>query len=175
MSFDADTFAEQFMSSGTTSAHSTERSLVPAGQYLLTILDDVGAEEYKTIHMRKGVGQSRDGEPRPWMLMNVPMQIQQRLDDPSDQSCQGRLVTYTLFLDLETNGEEILGLDTAPGANIKLGKLRDAVGQNNEGEAWNPHMLGGNAVTGDVRHNTRAGRDGEDRTYAEVVAVASAP
>jgi hypothetical protein len=174
MTFDADAFAEKFMSSGTNSALSTERTLVPAGQYLLTILDDVGSEEYRTVHLRKGVSHSRDGEPRPWMLMNVPCQIQQRLDDPSDQTCQGRLVTYTLFLDLKFNGEEIQGLDTAPGANIKLGKLREAVNQNNVGEDWTPHNLGGQVLVGDVRHNTRT-VNGEERTYAEVVAVAPTP
>lgn len=37
-------------------------------------------------------------------------------------------------------------IDMGKGKNVKLGRLRDAAGQNISGEAWNPSMLNGAAV-----------------------------
>lgn len=56
-------------------------------------------------------------------------------------------VRWEEFLDLDENGN----LDVSEGKNIKLGKLRQACGQNND-EAWSPADLKGASVGFRVKH-----------------------
>jgi hypothetical protein len=68
-----------------------------------------------------------------------------------------------IMLDLTSQG----GLDTAKGKNIGLGRLREAVGLNEEGRAFSFSMLPGMGAKVTVSHRI----NGED-TFAEVKAVA---
>lgn len=49
------------------------------------------------------------------------------------------IVRGSIFLDLNANG----ALEFGQNKNVKLGKLRDAVGQNKDGKPWSPRMLEG--------------------------------
>ena len=68
-----------------------------------------------------------------------------------------------IMLDLTAEG----GLDMSKGKNVGLGRLREAVGKNNSGEAFSFAMLPGSAAKISVAH-----RVANDDTFAEVKQVA---
>lgn len=76
-------------------------------------------------------------------------------------------VYQTIWLDISGSG----GLDTSKGKNVGLGKLRDALGQNREGQPWSPGMLVGQVALIRVGHSI----DKRDNVtvQAEVKAVAA--
>lgn len=75
------------------------------------------------------------------------------------------IVRQTVFLDLTEQG----GLDKGKGKNVQLGKLREAVGQNQNGKPWQPGMLIGQVAKIKVGH-----RMYEGEPQAEVKGVAAA-
>jgi hypothetical protein len=75
------------------------------------------------------------------------------------------MVRQSVWLDVTESG----GLDFGKGKNVSLGKLRDAVGQNQSGKPWAPGMLIGAAAIVKVVHSIDK-RDGET-IQADVKAV----
>lgn len=75
-------------------------------------------------------------------------------------------VRQTLWLDTTESG----GLDFGKGKNVGLGRLRDALGQNQNGKPWAPGMLVGGVATIKVAHSIDK-RDGAT-INADVKAVA---
>ncbi len=73
------------------------------------------------------------------------------------------VVRQSLFLELTPQGH----LDFGKGKNVQLGKLREALGQNDEGKPWNFNMLIGRAAKIQIKH--RADKAGAP--IANVVAV----
>lgn len=72
------------------------------------------------------------------------------------------LVKQGLFIDVAPNG----GLDLSEGKNIKLGKLRDAVGQN-AGGPWNlNHLKGAGPLT--IAVSTRSDPNDPETVYNDV-------
>lgn len=57
-------------------------------------------------------------------------------------------VRQSIFLDFTPEG----ALDTGKGKNIQLGKLREAVNQNQKGKAWSPGMLVGASAIINITH-----------------------
>lgn len=167
MTFDATAFENSFMNSSVEGAMSTERPLPPIGQYQLRILDDVASDkEFRKIHVKAGTSTDQStGAERPWMILNVPMEIIQRIDVPDTEFAE-RLVRWSSFLDIDESGKLLTGQDD----NVDLGKLRAALGQNKGGEAWNPHMLGGQVLIGHITH--RADKRDTSKKYPEVSSVA---
>ena len=76
-------------------------------------------------------------------------------------------VRQTLWLDITESG----GLDFGKGKNVGLGRLRDAIGQNQSGKPWAPGMLVGQVARIKVTHSI-VKRDGET-IQAGVSAVTS--
>ncbi len=76
-------------------------------------------------------------------------------------------VRQTLWLDITESG----GLDFGKGKNVGLGRLRDAIGQNQSGKPWAPGMLVGQVAKVKVTHSIDK-RDGET-IQAGVSAVTS--
>lgn len=74
-------------------------------------------------------------------------------------------VRQTLWLDTTEAG----GLDFGKGKNVGLGRLRDALGQNQNGKPWAPGMLIGGVAVVKVGHSIDK-RDGET-INADVKAV----
>lgn len=117
MSFDLDTF----MNSVTTDAGSTVLEPVPFGEYE-AFVDDIK------------VRTTRTGK----VVMDLIWAI-------SDQSLQEQLgrdkvtVRQSVFVDVSPSG----GIDFNKGKNVQLGRVREALGQNKEGEAWSPMQLRG--------------------------------
>ena len=58
-------------------------------------------------------------------------------------------VRQTIWLDTTESG----GLDFGKGKNVGLGRLRDAVGQNQSGKPWAPGMLVGQVAKVKVSHS----------------------
>jgi hypothetical protein len=67
--------------------------------------------------------------------------------DPPDTK---RYLPLTLFISLDLTPEGLL--DSGEGMNVDLGRLREAVGQNEEGVAWNFSMLLGQQFAGTIVH-----------------------
>ena len=75
-------------------------------------------------------------------------------------------VRQTLWLDTTESG----GLDFGKGKNVGLGRLRDALGQNETGKPWQPGMMVGGVAKIKVTHSIDK-RDNET-IQAGVVSVA---
>lgn len=87
-------------------------------------------------------------------------------DEARDATGQAEpFVRQSVWLDITESG----GLDFGKGKNVTLGKLRDAVGQNQSGRPWAPGMLIGSAAIVKVGHSIDK-RDGET-IQADVKAV----
>lgn len=74
-------------------------------------------------------------------------------------------VRQSIFLDIEPAG----GLSAARGKNVKLGKLREALGQNDPSKPWSFTNLIGGVVKGTIKHDMV-----KDEVYANVTAVVKA-
>lgn len=74
------------------------------------------------------------------------------------------IVRQSIFLDITDTG----ALDKGKGKNVQLGKLREAVGQNQNGKPWQPGMLVGQVAKIKVTH-----RMYEGEPQAEVRGVAA--
>jgi len=110
-SFDANTFLDSQISGKT----STERVLVEAGEYPANVVD-----------LRSATGFS-DKTQEPWARLDVVFEI----DDEVQRHRTGRsriLMTYGVMLELDENEPD--GLAKGKGKNVKLGKLREALGKN---------------------------------------------
>ena len=75
-------------------------------------------------------------------------------------------VRQTIWLDLNESGS----LDFGKGRNVSLGRLRDALGQNETGKPWQPGMMVGGVAKIKVTHSIDK-RDNET-IQAGVVSVA---
>ncbi len=91
-----------------------------------------------------------------------------RVDHPELADELGRkasTVRLTLFLDLTASGS----LDFGTGKNIGLGRLREALGQNEPGEPWSPSSMEGNQAMIRVKHTPD--KDDPEKIYEEVRGV----
>lgn len=129
---------------------------IPEGDYPAKIIDGENA-----INIRSGVSAKGNA----WCMMDVVWEI----DDPQLAEEIGRdpvRVRQSIFLDMTEQG----GLDLGKGKNRQLGFLREAVGQNSEGQPWSPRMLQGQVALINVGH--RPNNDNPEILYDEVRRVA---
>ena len=85
------------------------------------------------------------------------------LDDLSEVTGrESNTVRQSIFLDLTPTGH----LDFSEGANVRLGRLRDAVGQNQDGRPWSLADLRGERARIVVSHTLK-----DDRIYVNVKSV----
>lgn len=150
MAFDATAFVNTVYQD----AASTEMINVPEGQYVgsITKLNP------RSVQI--------DGEDR--VVVDVTFEIQDM--DGAVAAATGRdknTVRMGLFLDMTGSGND-QRLDLSRGRNVALGRLRDALGQNDPGKPWNFNNLIGGVCRIDVSHSI----DG-DKTYANVKKVAA--
>lgn len=121
--FDADSFLNQTVETSL----DTKRLVIPADKYQAQI---------DKITTRDGIISKGDNAGKPWVSLNVMWSIMDEgLKQEFDRS--KIVVPQNIFLDLDDNG----GLASGKGKNVNLGKLRDAVGQNEDGQPWSPNML----------------------------------
>lgn len=100
-----------------------------------------------------------------WVVDDESARMATGLDEPT--------VQQKVWLDLDENGN----LKSGPNANVQLGRIRAAVGQNKAGKKWSIPMLEGAAATIHVGTRTvNEDRDGnpldEPMVFTEVSRVA---
>jgi hypothetical protein len=158
MSFDID----DFMSANFTESSSTKAPIVPPGDYLATIIDDTREEarDWEKISGKQGIRtkvlETGEEDNWHWMLAKIPF----RIIAPSVPEANDRLVSMTIFMDvLQEDHDLVRGgahpagyIDFAKGKNVKLGRLREAVHQNEPGVPWNIRMLAGQQAIVHVEH-----------------------
>lgn len=130
-----------FLNTAYTAATATAHIPVPEGVY--TALT-------KQPEIKEGM---KDG--KPWYRLTVPMSI----DSQEVRELLGReevKMNFQVFLEVE-NGV----LAQGPGRNVQLGRLREALGLNNEGEEFTLNMLGGKVCKVSVKHRAHPERQGE--------------
>ena len=142
---------DKFMQQTTSEAGSTTFEPIPQGEYSATI-DDI---KFRSVPTKNGDSVVLDIT---WLL-NAP--------EVSKQLGRDKLtVRQSAWIDTDSNG----GIDMSKGKNVALNRIRDALGQNTAGKAWNPPMLRGGAAKVQVKH--RASKEpGSDALFSDVVAV----
>ena len=149
MSFDPAKFAERTY----TEANDTKRTPIPAGEYIALI------EATKISTWTK-----KDDPTKSGLRLDVTWSI----DDAGVKALLGRDKVTTIqgiMLDLTEDGED---LDMGKGRNVDLGKLREATGLNNPGQAFAfsqfpgrlakimiSHRVDGDTIRADVKSVTK--------------------
>jgi hypothetical protein len=84
--------------------------------------------------------------------------------DPNAQALGRKVppIRGGFFLDLTDSDE----LDLSDGANLRLGRLREAVGLNVKGQSFNPRQLGGRMVK--VKVTQRVSADNPDDIFNDI-------
>lgn len=141
----------QFLNQETDSGMETEYQPVPEGEYTGVILN----EENYPLDIRANTNDK--GETSYVLDVNV------RLDAPGEELADQKVVRYSCWLDLTPSGAFEMGTNK----NVRLGRLREAVGQNTPGQPWAIAHLAGQPLKVKVKHST--GKD--DRVYANVDSV----
>ncbi len=144
--------AEQFMHTSSDAALSTKRIAVPKGSYPGVI----SKIEFRENQGKKDPSKSYVFSDITWTLQ-VPEQVK------AETGRDTVTVRQSIIVDVNEQGT---GLDFSKGKNISLGRIREAVGQNQGGQPWAPAMLMGAAARVNVEHRI----DGED-IYDEVASV----
>jgi hypothetical protein len=136
--FDPKTFASMTF----TDSNSTESVPVPVGEWPATI------DKQEIVAWAKKDDPSKSG-----LKLNLSLAI----DDPAVAQLTGRpknLVRYELMLDLTPEG----GLDFGKGMNVRLGRLREALGLNKPGQPFSFDMLVGHALKASIKHEEYKGQ-----------------
>lgn len=97
----------------------------------------------------------------------VVLDVTWEIDSQEVQTVTGRdknTVRQSIFLDITPHGT----LDMSKGKNVQLGRLREALGQNQAGKPWSFGMLVGQVATVGVSHRT----DDEGNIFSDVKRVA---
>jgi hypothetical protein len=146
MSFDA----QSFLDASVSGSNDTIVVPVPVGEYM-GIINKVTPRQW----------QSKDGA-----QTGIAIDIDWLVEDANVRQLLGRDVVTArqgIMLDTTPTG----GLDMSTGKNVGLGRLREAVGKNGEGDVFSFAMLPGLSAKISVSH-----RIAGENTYAEVKGVA---
>lgn len=127
---------EMFMNVPVEGANDTKRPIVPAGEYRCQI--------FKLVP-RSGTIENGDKAGQPWCSYNLVLEV---LDDAvkEELGLDRVFVNHNVFLDLTPDQQ----LDMGRGKNVALGKVREAVGQNDPSSPWSFAMLLGQIVKANV-------------------------
>ncbi len=142
--------AQEFLDATTTAAGSTKIIPVPIGEYM-GVIDKVAPRQW----------QSKDGT-----QSGIALDVIWLVEDEAVKQALGRPTVTTkqgIMLDLTPQG----ALDYSEGKNVGLGRLREAVGKNEEGVPFSFSMLPGLSAKIAITHRVVS----ED-TFSEVKSVA---
>lgn len=150
--------AELFLNTTTTAVNDTQLLPVPEGEYT-AVSSPVTADSFRSFDIRRGDRAGTKG---------YALDLEWTINDEAVKAQIGRepKVRQSIMLDMTADGT---GLDFGKGRNIGLGRLREALGQNKDGQPWSFAMLGSQVARVKVKH-----RMVEDKVYAEVNEVAKA-
>ena len=148
--------AEAFMAQTTTEEGSTVYATVEEG-------------DYQSIIDKTEPRQGTDKNGNPFLVLDVFHEI---LDEAvrTQLGLTKVIVKQGVFVEFLPNG----AIDWSEGKNVKLGRLREAIGQNKPGASWSPSMLpGGGPLM--IHVIKRPAKDGSDDVYNEVTKTAAMP
>lgn len=158
--------AEDFMTQNLDKPLETEFTLVPPGEYLATV-DDFGSDAIEQFDFTYKKG-PKQGQPGSMTKLSLPFVIQ----DDAVAAEMGRdkvVITKALILDVDDNGM----ISEGKNKNIELGRIRDAVDQNNPKMPWSLASLrGAGPVIVRVIHKEFERNDGTHGKRAEIDRVA---
>jgi hypothetical protein len=143
----------QFLDTTTTDSNSTSLAPCPVGEYTASI-DKISARQW----------QKKD-DPN---VAGVTLDIFWKIEDESVKQATGRdkvICKQGIMLDMNDDG----GLDCSKGANVSLGRLREAIGLNVPGQPFSFNMLPGRMARVNVVH--RPDPKDPEVIYAEVKAA----
>lgn len=128
--------ADSFLNSSVEGALDTKYPVVPADKYPAQI---------DKVATGNGIIRNGDNAGKPWVSLNVHWSI---MDEALKQEMDRDkvVVVQRIFLDLDDQGNIAVG----KGKNVKLGQLREAVGQNDPSQPWSPNFLVGQMAEIDV-------------------------
>lgn len=138
MSFDTNSF----LSTETTDSTSTEYVPFPEGEFNAVV---------DGLDLRTPKG-------------NTILDVNWRVDSPENEETNGKVVRQSIFLDMLESG----AMDSSPGKNVQLGRLREALGQNQKGRPWSPNMMLGQVAL--ISTKQRTGPEGQIFTDVKNVA-----
>ncbi len=142
--------ASEFLNQTVEGSLDTRIEPLPEGDYR-AVIDDVDAKQGE-----------KDGNP--WTLLLVKWLITDE-EALSAANREGKVwVNQSMMLDLNDDGH----LDTSEQKNVRLGKLRDALSQN-DGSPWSFGMLQGQAAM--LRVGPRPDKNDPEVIYNDVKAV----
>lgn len=151
---------DEFLGATVTGASATRRKNLPPNSYTAVIKD---------LGTRDSVGKAgtkRAGEKFYWLdcelevqLSGTPAAVELKRDTYK--------LTHSLGLDLTESG----ALDMSEGANVYLGQLRKACGQNDPSRPWRPRDLVGNIIRIEVTNEPDA--TDPERIYDRIKSVAA--
>lgn len=144
----------QFLEQQYDQANDTKSIPIPAGEFIAV------AEEAKITTWQAKDDPSKSG---------LKLQVSWAIDDEGVKATVGRdkvTVRQEIMLDLTDDGK---GLDFGRGKNVRLGKLREALGLNTAGQPFSFTQIPGRAARVTIGH-TPAKEPGE--VYSNVTAVA---
>ena len=136
--FDPNFFAQQTF----VGENSTESVPFPEGDWPFLI------EEAKVTAWQGKADPSKGG---------LKLQVKMSCEDQAVAKVTGRAkntLTYECMLDLTEDGR----LDMGKGMNVRLGRLRAAIGLNEPGTPWTFDMMAGRTCMGKVKHEAYEGR-----------------
>lgn len=133
----------------------TQYELVPEGDTKLMI--DAEGMKVNTIKWND----KNTGEPKEFQQLELQCVV---LDEAIKAKLGREKVTVRMRIPLDLDGGK---LATGPNKNVRLGQLRDVLGQNVPG--WTPQqLLGAGPFIGKIAHSTGS----NDQKYADVTRVA---
>ena len=149
---------ESFLNQTSEQALSTQLDPVPEGDFK-AVSQAITKESVRSFDINKGERAGQKG-----FSLNVAWKI----DDEAAGEYNNRMVFQTLFLDVTSDGA---GLDFGKGKNVDLGKLRAALGQNQDGQPWAPSMLGSQVAIVQVKQEVD--KNDSSKIHSKVKGVAS--
>lgn len=144
---------DDFLNSTVTGVLATRRPPIPEIEEATLIIKDLKAR--------------MTGGDNPQPVLDVTMTV----DEQSARDATGMAepsVRYGCWLDLTPEGD----LDMGEGKNVQLGRLREAVGQNVEGQGWQPSMLLGQVLRGKITQ--RPDKNDPETIYNDIAAIKAA-
>jgi hypothetical protein len=149
--------AETFLNTSHTEAADTSLLPVPEGEYV-ALSSPVSADSFREFDIKRGERAGQKG---------YALDLEWTINDEGIKASLGRTpkVRQSIMLDVTSGG----GLDFGKGKNVGLGRVREALGQNQNGQPWSFAMLGSQVAKVKVKHRLY-----EDKIFAEVGDVTKA-
>lgn len=150
---------ELFLNAAVNEANSTELLAVPEGEYI-AVSDPITADSIRSYDIRKGEKAGTKG-----YALDINWTINDESGALKEYLGRAPKARQSIMLDLTKDG----GLEFGKGRNVGLGRLREALNQNQTGRPWSFAMIGGQVAKIKVKHrlDTSTGK-----TFVEVGDVA---